>query len=369
MFCLRAQTQPRRLTGSAISRPAGLPERIPRHSGNGVRASGHEEAKPTTPDEPELGDAIISRRKLRRMIEALFFIPIGPNDINRAVWTVQSIRAYCKQYRVHILLDGPDPLSLPAELSGSDIRVRHNPPSSNGNWGKIWQMQCLAMTEALHDAQVSRNAVFIKMDADALVVRAGLAERAQAIFETRPVAGQIGQCFSSVIGGRLANRGWANSMRKLMGWRGLQRFMITAQSSGEGWQEGAAAFFKYRTLLKHAVDHGYTFGEFAMGGSYILRREVVERLAMGGFVGRSPFRFLPTTGEDGVMTPHVYAVGYAAIDDVSDGGLFAIEGRAFRVDPFVLKSRGHYILHPVKYGHYSDGYSLNETALVLALLK
>jgi hypothetical protein len=69
------------------------------------------------------------------------------------------------------------------------------------------------------------------------------------------------------------------------------------------------------------------------------------------------------------MTPHVYAAGYAAIDDISDGGIFAIEGKGIRVDPFVLKERGHYVIHPTKYGHHAHGRDLDERSLVSELIK
>jgi hypothetical protein len=68
------------------------------------------------------------------------------------------------------------------------------------------------------------------------------------------------------------------------------------------------------------------------------------------------------------MTPYVYATGFAAMDDTADDGIFAIEGKAFRLDPFTLKARGHYILHPVKYGHTAHGHMLDEAGLVSALL-
>src|SRR5437016_1996449 len=118
------------------------------------------------------------------MIEALFFVPVGPNDARRALWTVQSIRAHCSDHRIHLLLDGPDPRTLPSQLSGPDICIHCKTLPTRGNWGRIWLMQCLAMSETLKDPNVSPRAVFVKMDSDAVVLRSGLIERAQAIFAT-----------------------------------------------------------------------------------------------------------------------------------------------------------------------------------------
>jgi hypothetical protein len=302
------------------------------------------------------------------MTDTLFFVPIGPNDVQRACWAVRSIRKYSQNYKIYLLLDGPPTSSLSAELSGADIEIASNIPPSNGNWGKIWLMQCSAMVKALHSDEVSSDAIFVKFDADALLVRSGLTERARAIFASRSSAGQIGQCFSNVNGGRLSNSGWANFMGKMLGWRGLARFAKGARLNGEGQLAGLEAFRLYRTLLQRAIANGYTLGEFAIGGCYILRREVVSGLETSGFLHRSPFRLLPMTGEDGIMTPHVYAVGYAVVDDVSDGGLFAIEGKHFRADPLLLKSRGHYVLHPLKYGYLANGRVMEEAELITRLM-
>lgn len=302
------------------------------------------------------------------MIEALFFVPVGPDDIGRVEWAVQSIRTYARDFLVHLLLDGPSPDDLPATLQSKDIRVHLQNPPTRGNWGKIWLMQCRAMAEALEDPNVSSKAILVKMDADALLVREGVCERAQRIFATRPRAGQIGQCFSTISGNALPNFGWANHMRVLRSWRGLRDFLRGALKEKESLSAGVQAFADFRALLALACRNGYRDGEFAIGGSYILRREVIEIIAAKGWLTRTPFRFLPATGEDIVMTPHVYAAGYAAMDDVSDAGIFAVEGVEFRLDPFMLKQRGHFILHPTKYGYHGGEHPYDEAELVAALI-
>ncbi|HYM71722.1 MAG TPA: hypothetical protein VET89_01985, partial [Stellaceae bacterium] len=262
-----------------------------------------------------------------------------------------------------------DPSLLPPQLVGPDIRIHTQSPPTKGNWGKIWLMQCLAMSEALNDPTVSRDAILVKIDADALVLRPGLAKRAQEIIATRPDVGQIGQCFSNIRGGSLFNFGWENFMRKTVGWRGFRKFLLAAIRSGVGWRAGFSAFCNFRKIMTRARENGYRNGSFAVGGCYILRREVIESLNKNGFFLRSPFPFLPDVGEDVVMTPHVYVVGYTVIDDISDDGIFAIEGKELRVDPFVLKARGHYVIHPTKYGYRAHGSkTFSEAELVSASL-
>lgn len=303
------------------------------------------------------------------MIQALFFIPVGPKDTQRAAATVRSIRQFCADYKIFLLLDGPRAESLPPEINGADVSIQENPHPSLGHWGKIWQMQCLAMVRALADSDVAAQAIFVKIDADALVVRAGLVERAQALFRSRPRAGQIGQCFCNILGARLPNRGWANFYQKMYGWRGLYRFTQSSLRQGAGLTRGRQTYQRFRALLDQAHGHGYVDGEFAIGGSYLLRREVVAALATPGLLEDTPFLHLASTGEDGVMTVYVYASGYAAMDDIADGGIFAVEGKAFRIDPLVLKERGHYILHPTKYGHELGEGFISEEQLVELLLR
>lgn len=301
------------------------------------------------------------------MIEAIFFIPLARGDLARVGNTVTSIRLFGENARIYLLLDGASSADLDPALLGGDVIVMENPVPTRRHWGQIWAMQCRAMVAALSAPDVSPQAIFVKIDADAILVRPGLVERAQRIFATRPAAGQLGQGFSNILGGRLANAGWGNFYRKMTGWRGLLRFV--RQGLARRDLAGAlGAHRRFRQLMALATSHGYTAGEFAIGGSYILRRAVVEHLARPGVLADSPFLWLPDTGEDGVMTPYVYAAGYSLMDDGSDGGIFAVEGKAIRMDPGLLKARGHYIVHPTKYGHEQGGVHMDEDQLVQSLL-
>ncbi|MBS3995935.1 MAG: hypothetical protein KGZ67_01165 [Hydrogenophaga sp.] len=300
------------------------------------------------------------------MIESVFFIPLAQGDLSRVANTVNSIRTFCRDYRIYLLLDGPSADSLNPALLGDDVIVLQNPVPTRRHWGKIWAMQCRAMVAALDIPELSARAIFVKIDADAIVVRAGLVERAQRIFDTRPAAGQLGQGFSSILGGRLNNPGWANYYQKMMGWRGALRFVRHGAAHGRVAQAWGA-FARFRRLLNLAASHGYAWGEFAIGGSYIVRRAVVEYMARPDVLDDSPFLWLPDTGEDGVMTPYVYAAGYSLMDDGSDGGIFGVEGKQIRMHPQLLRQRGHYIIHPTKYGYEDAEVRWDEDQLVQSL--
>ncbi|MBL8225892.1 MAG: hypothetical protein JNM50_11240 [Chromatiales bacterium] len=295
-------------------------------------------------------------------------MPLGPSDVVRVAYAVRSIRQHAAAYRIVLVLDGVAPESLPPGVIGDDLVVRVNERPSRGHWGQIWLGQCRAMIAALGWDDLAPDAVFVKFDADALLVRAGIGDRARALFASRPDVGQLGQCFNNVRGAALPNAGWARFYRLICGWRGLLRLPAAATRHGRSPLAGLSAWIRLRALVAKAQSEGYRLGEFAIGGCYILRRELVERLGAGDMLAVTPFGLLPTTGEDGVMTVYVYAAGFSAMDDGADGGIFAVEGKNFRVSPFLLRDRGHYVLHPLKYGYSAQARSYTEEELVDSLL-
>ena len=81
-----------------------------------------------------------------------------------------------------------------------------------------------------------------------------------------------------------------------------------------------------------------------------MRYDTVKKMQDQGWLADSPFRWFPKVQDDVLITPHIYAVGYKAYDDVLNNGIFAICGKEPWVHPIDLCQRGHYIVHPVKYG-------------------
>lgn len=284
------------------------------------------------------------------MIRICFFVPVCPKDGDRILWTIASIRRHCQDYRIFVLADGdPDQFPQLHDLRG-DIETIYGSRPSKGHWGRIWQMQVEAMLRALNREDISENCVFIKIDADALIVRPGLFERASQIFLANPQAGQIGQCHSNISGRPLANDGWANFFVKTQGVRGFIKLARNVLEAGAPFYNGVRCWIKYRQLIRVAVKNGYELGEFAIGGAYAVRPDAIRKIHVGGWLVVSPFEYLPRVGEDVVMTLHVYAVGYTAVDDVAQDGIFAVCGEEPWIHPFELKERGHYIIHPTKYG-------------------
>jgi len=302
------------------------------------------------------------------VIEACFFIPLCEKDVIRAKWVVTSIRKYCRDYHIYILFDGfPQEFSAGEYENSVDVDVIYSNKHSNGHWGRIWQMQNNGMAFALKRRDLSDACIFVRIDADALILRPGLIERAQSIFENNPNAGQIGQCTKNISGEPLHNKGWAEYFAKRVTFFGLIKLYVLFTKN----QTGIIAAFRHvlvlKKLLKIAVSNGYPLGRFAIGPS-IFRKNVIKQMNELGLLISSPFQFLPKPEDDVVFTIHVYTSGYTAIDDVDIGGIFAVCGKESWIHPDELYDRGHYLFHPFKYGVNKFLPTLSEKELVDRLL-
>ncbi len=302
------------------------------------------------------------------MLQSCFFIPLAPSDQRRAVWTIESIRRHCDGFRIFVLADGPKSLFPDLSIGGSDIEVLYRRTPSRRHWGAISQMQAEGFTHALRRADLDEDCIFVKIDADAMVVRPGLVERARKLFRENPACGQLGQCRTNISGQPLLNRGWVNYFRNRVTPWGLSKALILNLRCGAGLPDSVRLTIKLKRLLDVAQRHGYELGEFAIGGAYILRMKAVMRMRDLGWLTDSPFRFLRQPGEDVTITPLLYASGFNALDDIEPDGIFAICGEESWVHPLELCKRGHYIVHPIKYGVTKFTPRLTEQELAAQLL-
>jgi hypothetical protein len=302
------------------------------------------------------------------MITSCFIVPIAQADLERVAWTIQSIRKHCHDYRIFLLLDMDRGSHKNQTIARDDIEIIYPARPSNRHWGRILQMQNRAMLHALQRSDISPDCVFVKMDADALLIRDGFVERAQMIFSKNQKCGQIGQVFVNISGAPLLNRGWFNYFNRRMTFLGhIKAFGLFLRHCGN--PVGAVkATLMLRTMLIKALRNGWHPGTFAIGGAYILRLDAVKEMHKNGWLTESPFCFWPNPGEDVMLTPHLYACGYDAIDDVGPNGLFAVCGKEPWIHPFELAKRGHYLIHPIKYGVTKSQPELSERQLAETLL-
>lgn len=305
------------------------------------------------------------------MVTTVFVLPLAQGDVCRVGYTIESIRKHCHDYIIAIVLDG---VQYSEELpQGDDVEYHSARYLSKGHWGAIWLNQMTAIKTYWQSDRTDSNTIYIKIDSDAVVVRDGLYQRASTLFHSRPTVGQLGQVYTDSVGNRLLNAGWQNFYTKTFGWRGLKMFLTGKLPSGIsnlGWIERWRAWQKYREYIQGANEpHSY-----AIGGCYILRNECVEAIVGSGVIDSTTFLLTPDFGEDALMGLLVSATGFDKMDDVADDGLFAVGGLYnkyddyFRANPVEIARRGHYIVHPFKFGYRDKDKSITEQELVHQLM-
>lgn len=297
-------------------------------------------------------------------IQACFFIPVCAADKQRLCWTIESIKKFCSDYVIYVLVDGvkSDFEHGFQDYEGCVVIFIDKP--TNRHWGLIWRMQNNGMREALKRDDLDDECVFIKIDADAVITRHGFIEKSQKFFRENPSCGQAGQVFTNIIGLPLENKGWKNYFEARVKPMGMLKLFARYILEGCGPLKSAVLSIRFKNILKKARRNGYIDGSFAIGGSYMLRKSVIEKMEKNDLLLNSPFCFIPDVGEDVLMTPHVYYVGYEVADHVGKDGLFAIYGEELIVNPTKLKKSGNYIVHPLKYGYTKEAPTYSEEELV-----
>lgn len=287
------------------------------------------------------------------MVSSCFFIPLCASDVCRVKWTIRSIKKHCSDYRIFVIPDGFDISKEDLDPEEDCLEVLPARTASKGDWGKIWQNMNDGMLHAMHRSDLSDDCIFVRMDADAMIVRDGLAERAQRLFSENPKCGQLGQCYHNIAWHEFGNAGWRNYFHNRITPTGLLKALLLFCQATRSPILAVRYTLRLRKLLLAAFLNGYPAGKFCQGGAYILRRETVSRMAEEGWLIDSPMRLLPAKprlADDLRMAPHIYSVGYEMCDDVREGGIFAICAEEPYIHPIELCQRGHYIIHSTKYG-------------------
>jgi len=298
-------------------------------------------------------------------IEACFFVPVCKSDIQRVLWTIESIRKFCNNYIIYVLVDGQKTdfeKTLPTD--DDDVIVIYIDKPTNRHWGLIWRMQNNGMREALKRNDLSDGCIFVKIDADAVVCRNGFIEEAQRFFRKNPGVGQVGQVFTNIVGLPLKNRGWENYFKNRFKPVGMLKLWIKYILEGYNPFKAWSKTRQFKDLIQTARSNGWPDGCFAIGGSYMLRKTVVERMEEHDLLLNSALCFIPDVGEDVLMTPHVYYLGYTAMDSIGENGLFAVYGEELIAPPEEFKKDGNYIVHPLKYGYTKTEPTFTEEELV-----
>jgi hypothetical protein len=260
-------------------------------------------------------------------------LPVGPNDGAAALDTLDSVICYAGASRIVVVVDdtgGNDDFAKHAEAISDEIAVIPAPPRATGGYGGLW-----VKIAAGYRWMLERYApqVILKLDADALLIGAGLADRAVERFAADPKAGLIGP-YRIAADGSTRDWSWAARMLRVeSGPLGLRYWRLRASQ---------------RRLLRLARPNGYVYGEHALGGGYIHSLKLADNIHARGWwdiPALAPSRL----GEDMIMGLLAVAAGYRIADFGGPEDPVAARWRGLPAHPDELLAKGKLLTHSVRF--------------------
>jgi hypothetical protein len=260
-------------------------------------------------------------------------MPVGPNDGQAALDTLDSALHYAGASRVIVVVDdtgGHDEFAKRAAAMSEDIAVIPAPPRAPGGYGGLWVKIAAGYRWLLERFAPE---VTLKLDVDALLIGSGLADRAIEKFAEDPKVGLIGSYRIAADGGV---RDWS--------W-GARRLRIESGPLGLRYPRMRAS---HRSLLGRARPNGYVYGEHSLGGGYIHRLNLADDLHARGWwdmPSLSPSRL----GEDMIMGLLAVAAGYRTADFGRPADPMAMRWRGLPAHPDELLATGKLLTHSVRF--------------------
>jgi hypothetical protein len=211
---------------------------------------------------------------MKDRVKVVVMIPVGAvsskNRLDHIVDSIESIRHYITPDRRIVIQDNSSPMHLGEKLLELFPEVAViRAPSNYGLRGGLYKSESLAM---LHIHAAYDFDIMIKFDTDALMLDYGLEDDAIEYFERHPNVGLLGHHLTEGEG---------------IAW-GRKR--IQTETSTFGWVRDRHRCNRLGLYLQMALSNGYQVGEHALGGSYIMSRELVNRLVRGDFLMREELR-------------------------------------------------------------------------------
>jgi len=261
-----------------------------------------------------------------------FVVPAGRSD-DDLVDTVTSILHYSDPARLVVVIDdmSRSGASFPnvQELS-PDIVVLQPPTGlpSNG-FGGLWAKTAFAYHWLLERYQPR---LVVRFDSDALLIGAGLETCAERAFASDSRLGVLGAYRLGPDGGERDFAWAANQVRVTAGIRGLLH------------PRRRTAVRRYRELARA---HGYTDGDHALGGAYILSAEAIGTIDRKGWFTRPGLSDV-MMGEDHITSMLAVAAGYRIGDFSGPDDPMALKWIGLPAHPADLLSRGKLVTHSVR---------------------
>jgi len=261
-----------------------------------------------------------------------FVVPAGRLD-DDLVDTLSSILHYSDRSRLIVVIDdiSRSGASFPSlQYLSSDIVVLQSPagPPANG-LGGLWAKTAFAyhwLLERYEPGLVAR------MDTDALLIGDGLEAHAERTFARDSRLGLLGAYRLGPDGGQRDFSWAAQQVRATAGVRGLLH------------PRRRSAVRHYRQLAR---THGYTDGEHALGGAYILSAEAISAIDRKGWFTRPELAHV-MMGEDHITSMLTVAAGYRIGDFSGPDDPMALKWVGLPCHPLDLLARGKLVTHSVR---------------------
>jgi hypothetical protein len=263
-------------------------------------------------------------------VQLVVLIPTAPRD--DVVDTVESVLAFTTPSTAIIVLDdtkgqGADMNAL-ARLSPT-ITVLPALAERPGVHGRLWLKLAAGYRFALERFSFD---MLLRMDADALMIGAGLEDQARRRFADDATTGMLGSYRVGPDGGARDFSPAAGELAHEVGWLGLRHPPLRRT---------------LRMLLREAESHGYERGEHALGAAYLHHGEAIREIARRGWFD------LPSLGASGLSEDHLMALitraaGFRIADFGGPGDPMAVRWKGLPAAPEQIVASGALLTHSVR---------------------
>jgi hypothetical protein len=259
-------------------------------------------------------------------------LPVGPNDAEAALDTLASALYYLDESRIIVVVDDSgrhaEFAARVRELS-PEIVVLQAPPRAPGGFGGLWVKIASGYQWLLERYHPD---IVLRLDADALIIGAGLEECATREFAEKPGVGLLGSYRTDPNGN---TRDWSWAARRVnieTGVRGMRH--------PRRWR-------RIRMFTALAGQHGYVDGEHVLGGGYIHSFEAADDISRRGWFVQPCFA-KSKLGEDHLMGLLTVAAGYRIADFARPDDPMAVKWRGLPAHPDELLANKKLVTHSVR---------------------
>jgi hypothetical protein len=259
-------------------------------------------------------------------------LPVGPKDAEAALDTLASALYYLDESRIIVVVDDSgrhaEFAARVRELS-PEIVVLLAPPRAPGGFGGLWVKIASGyqwLFERYHPD------IVLRLDADALIIGAGLEDCATREFAENPHVGLLG-AYRTDPNGR--PRDWSWAARRLHTETGIRGLRYPRR-----WR-------RLRLFASIAGRHGYVDGEHVLGGGYIHSFEAAYDIYLKGWFNQPCFA-TSKLGEDHIMGLLAVAAGYRIADFARPEDPMAVKWQGLPSHPDELLANKKLVTHSVR---------------------